>query len=120
MSPAAKSVFIFGAYLIGTGVGLVSMPNGLLGLLGFPASSEVWPRVAGVLVLVLAFYYIQAARHELVAFFRWTVQARAMVFIAFAALVLLHLAPAPLALLGAIDLAAAIWTSLALPSSSAN
>lgn len=118
MSRAAKSVFAFGIYLIAVGVGMVSMPNTALGPLGFPPSTEVWPRVAGVVALVLAYYYLQAARRELTAFFHWTVHARAMVFVAFAALVLLGLAPKPLLALGAVDLLAAIWTGVALRSGS--
>lgn len=116
MSRSALSVFIFGIYLIAVGVALVAIPNTVLGLLGFPASSEIWPRIVGGLALVLAYYYIQAARQELTAFFRWTVQARAAVFVLFAAFVLLRLAQVPLLLLGTVDLLAAIWTGLALRS----
>lgn len=114
MSHAARSVFVFGLYLIAVGAGLVAIPNTALGSLGFPPSAEVWPRVVGVLALVLAYYYLQAARRGLTAFFRWTVQARALVFVAFAALVLVGLAPTPLLALGAVDLLAAIWTGVAL------
>ena len=114
MSRSAQSVFVFGLYLIAVGGALVAIPNPVLGLLGFPASSEIWPRIVGVLALVLAFYYIRAARQELTAFFRCTVQARAMVFTLFAAFVLLRLAPMPLLLLGTVDLLAATWTGLAL------
>ncbi len=114
MSRAARSVFVFGLYLIAVGLALIAIPNPLFAVLRLPASTEIWPRVVGVLALVLAYYYIQAARHELTAFFRWTVTARVMVFVVFGAFVLLGVAPAPLALLGAVDLAAAIWTALAL------
>lgn len=117
MSRAARSVFIFGLYLIVVGLGLVAIPNTVLGPLGFPASSEVWPRVVGVLALCLAFYYISAARAGLNGFFRWTVQVRVGVFVVFGLLVLLKLAPAPLALLGTVDLLAALWTGLSLRSS---
>jgi hypothetical protein len=116
MSRSARSVFIFGVYLVAVGLGLVAVPNTLFGVLRLPASTEIWPRVLGVVTLVLAYYYLQAARHELTAFFRWTVTARVAVFVAFAAFVLCGLAPAPLALLGAVDLAAAIWTATALRS----
>ena len=115
MSRSAWSVFVFGLYLVAVGLALVVSPNPLLVLLRFPASGEVWPRVVGVLALVLSYYYVQAARHELTAFFRWTVHARTIVCVAFAALVLLRLAPPPLAVLGAVDLAAAIWTARTLP-----
>ena len=114
MSRPARSIFVFGVYLVAVGLGLVALPNILLALLRFPASHEIWPRVVGVIALVLAYYYLQAARHELAAFFRWTVTARVAVFVAFVAFVLCGLAPAPLALLGAVDLAAAVWTVLAL------
>ena len=116
MSRPARSVFVFGLYLIVVGFALVALPDTLLALLRFPATHEIWPRVVGVVALVLAYYYVQAARHELTAFFRWTVTARVAVFVAFAAFVLFGLAPASLALLGAMDLAAAIWTATALRS----
>jgi len=114
MSRSARSVFVFGVYLVAVGLALIAFPNPLFTLLRLPASHEIWPRVVGVLALVLAHYYIQAARHEVVAFFRWTVSARIMVFVVFTAFVLLGLAPVPLALLGAVDLAAALWTAWAL------
>ena len=114
MSRTARSVFIFGLYLVAVGIALIVFPNPLFTLLRLPASHEIWPRVVGVLALVLAYYYLQAARHEVVAFVRWTVSARILVFIAFTAFVLLGLAPLPLALLGAGDLAAALWTAWAL------
>jgi hypothetical protein len=115
MNPAAKSVFIFSLYLIVVGLGLLIAPNPFLAPLGFPpAADESWLRVLGVLTLCLAAYYCAAARAGLVLFFRWTVFVRAGVFVIFGALVLLHLAPKPLALLGTVDLAAALWTAAAL------
>ncbi|MSU46575.1 MAG: hypothetical protein EXS42_05500 [Lacunisphaera sp.] len=62
MSRAARTVLVFGVYLIVVGVGLVVIPNTVLGPLGFPASHEIWPRVVGVLALCLSYYYIAAAR----------------------------------------------------------
>lgn len=114
MSRAARSVLAFAVYLVAMGLGLIVLPNPLFALLRLPASHEIWPRVVGVLALVLAHYYVQAVRHEVVAFFRWSVSARIMVFVVFSVFVLLGLAPLPLALLGAVDLAAALWTAWAL------
>ena len=116
MSRAAQSVFVFGLYLIVVGLGLVAIPNTVLTPLGFAPSAEFWPRVVGGLTLCLAFYYICAARAGLMMFFRWTVVVRTGVFIVFGALVLLKLAPTPLALLGTVDLLAAMWTAFALRS----
>jgi len=117
MTSAAKSVFVFGIYLVLVGLGLLAAPNAALAPLGFPPAEESWLRVVGVLVLALASYYVLAARAGLTVFFRWTAFIRVGVFVAFAALVLLGRAPRPLVLLGAVDLAAACWTLLALRAS---
>lgn len=114
MNHSARSVLVFGLYLLPVGLGLVAAPNIVLAPLGFPASAEIWPRVVGVLTLALAYYYVQAARGGVTAFFRWSVQVRTAVFVIFGALALLRLAPLPLALLGVVDLMGAAWTALAL------
>lgn len=117
MTSAAKSVFVFSLYLVVVGLGLLIAPNPFLAPLGFPpAADESWLRVLGVLVLCLAAYYCAAARAGLTVFFGWTVWVRTGVFVVFGGLVLLKLAPIPLALLGAVDLAAALWTAAALRS----
>ena len=72
----------------------------------------MWVRVVGVLVLCLAFYYVLAARREMVEFFQWTVRARAFVFVCFAAFSVLKLAVPALALFGCVDLLGAVWTAL--------
>lgn len=118
MGPAAKSVFAFGLYLVVVGAGLVIAPNPFLAPLGFPAASDVsWLRVLGVLVLCLASYYCAAARAGLIPFIRWTVAVRCGVFVIFGVFVVLGLAPKPLAVLGTIDLAAALWTAATLKQS---
>lgn len=117
MSNPAKSVFAFGLYLIGLGAILVVTPNALLALFGFPGTSEVWIRVVGMLLLILAFYDIQAARKELTGFFLWSVYARSSVIVFFIAFVLLGFVSPVLILFGVVDLLGAIWTGLALRSS---
>ena len=119
MSRAAKSLFVFGAYLGGLGVLLLLFPNLLLHLFGVPPTSEVWIRINGMFVVCLAFYYIQAARHELITLIRWTVWARAAVIFCFTAFVLLLGAPKALLLFGLVDLLSATWTFIALKSDAA-
>lgn len=116
MNAPAKSVFVFGLYLVLVGLGLLVAPNATLGPLGFAPSTEVWPRIVGMLTLCLASYYLAAARAGLTPFFQWTVAVRGGVFVVCSALVLLKIAPAPVAVLGTVDLIAAIWTALALRS----
>jgi len=112
MSKVAKSVYVFGLYLLLPGMGFLLIPNVLLPLLGAPTTDEPWIRLTGVLVLALAYYYTQAARQELSEFFPLTVRVRTAVFVVFSGFVLLRLAPPALVLFGVIDLAGAIWTQL--------
>lgn len=118
MSKSATSVLVFGIYLIVIGLGFLFMPNTVLGLFGLPTTTEPWIRVVAMLLLILSYYYIQTARNEDKAFFRFTVHGRASVIVFFLAFVLLNIAPAALILFGVVDLLAAIWTGLALRSES--
>lgn len=117
MSHSARTVFVFGIYLVVLGMILLVMPNFLLGMFMVPSTNEVWIRVAGMLVLFVGFYYILAARKELIDMIRLTVYLRSTVILFFAAFVLLGLACPPLILFGVFDLLGAIWTGLALRSS---
>lgn len=113
MTHAARSVFWFGVYLGVAGGGLLLAPALALGPAGIPVPEEPWARVAGVLALCLAVYYLVAARSGAVAVLRATVPVRAAVALVFAALVGLGLAPAGLLLFAAVDFAGALWTALA-------
>jgi len=111
---ATTSVRVFGIYLLVLGPLLILVPSVVLGPFGIPMPTDVWIRVVGVLATALGTYYFQAARAGLVPFYRATVAMRAFVFVAFLAFALLGLAPAALVLFGAVDLAGAAWTALAL------
>jgi hypothetical protein len=69
-----------------------------------------------MLLSLLAFYYIQAARKSLAEFIQWTVYARASVIVFFVAFVMLGLARPMLLLFALVDLLAATWTELTLRS----
>jgi hypothetical protein len=114
MSKSAKSLFVFSLYLFGLGLVLLLAPNLLFSLFSIPETKEVWIRVAGMLVFILGFYYMHAARNNLTGFFRATLYARCSVILFFAVFVLLDLAPPVLILFGAVDLAGAMWTGLCL------
>ncbi|MGB8646103.1 MAG: hypothetical protein WCF84_12760 [Anaerolineae bacterium] len=116
MSRAARSLLIYGTYLLILSLLLVIAPNLFLGLFGFSLTTEVWLRVAGVLLFYLAIYDIQAARAELTPFFRWSIYTRGSVIFVFIAFVLLGFSGPMLILFGVVDFFAAIWTALALKS----
>lgn len=114
MSKSATSVFLFAIYLYALGLALVLVPNLLLGVFGIPRTDEVWIRVVGVLVLILGYYYSQAARMGLSQFFRLTVVGRSVVLLFFIGLAVARIAPPVLILFGVIDFVAAMWTAAAL------
>jgi hypothetical protein len=116
MSKAARSLFVFGIYLVALGLFLLIAPNTLITLFGLPETHDVWIRVVGMLVFLLSYYAIQATRNEVTEFIRWSVVARAAVIVFFAGFVLADLVKPILLLFGGIDLAAAVWTYFALRS----
>lgn len=116
MRHSAKSVLIFGIYVLLLGIVLVVTPNVLLGVFGLPPTTEAWIRILGVVAGVLGYYYIQAARNGLVPFFRATVYGRTAVLIAFVVFVVLGLAKPTLILFGTVDFLGGVWTGLALRS----
>jgi hypothetical protein len=118
MSRAARSIFAFGLYVLVLGLLLITFPNLVIEPFGFPAAREPWIRVLGVVVVVLGCYYIQAARQEVTAFFRWTIWGRATILGGFTALVLAGLAAPALIAFGTLDAAGALWTALALRAGS--
>jgi hypothetical protein len=114
MSKSARSILLFSIYMFGLGSIMVLSPNFLLKLFFVPETNEVWIRVAGVLVLILGFYYFLASRNDIKLFFKWTVYARSSVVIFFIGFVIFGLAPPVLILFGIVDAAAAYWTNTCL------
>lgn len=119
MSKTATTLYYWSFYLLLLGAVMVIMPNFLLVLFGFPASEEIWPRVIGVLILVLAYFSYQSARGEVIPYFHWSVHARVAVFLIFIVFVILRLTSPAILFFGFIDLLGAAWTYFALRSSSA-
>lgn len=116
MSKAAFTIRAFGIYLIFLGIALVAVPNLLLGMFFMPETNEVWIRVVGLLVFNIGVYYIYAARCEATEFFRASVYARSLVFVAFAIFALTGLAQPMLVGFGAVDFLGGLWTWRALKS----
>lgn len=114
MSKAALSIRWFAVYLFLLGASLIMFPNLMLAIFAFPGTTEVWIRVAGVLVFNIGLYYRAAAPAEQRSFFLATIFARSFVLIAFTAFVILGYARPMLIAIGSIDFAGAIWTLTAL------
>jgi len=114
MSKAARSVYVFGVYLVVAGTGFLLIPNLVLGTLGVPPTTEVWIRVLGLVVTVLGIYYVAAARSGATLYFLVSVWVRSAFLVAMIAFVALGLAPLPLVGFGIVDALGALWTGLSL------
>ena len=114
MSSAARSVYVFGIYLIVIGGILMGSPNTLLSLLGIAPTSEPWIRILGMLVMVIGILDVACARTEQSGFFRTTVYTRTFALICFVVFAATGIAPSILILFGVIDAAGALWTYSAL------
>lgn len=115
MSFAAKTVFAFGIYLVMSGFALTLVPDTVGEIMNMTGEPYL-VRIIGLLMLCFAFLYIQAARHEFRPLFGWTVLLHAGLCVAFAALVALDLAPAPLLSFCLVELIGAAATGWALRS----
>lgn len=118
MTQAARSVYVFGIYLLVLGGILIGSPNTLLRLFGFATTTEPWVHVLGVTVMAIGMLDVASARGEQTRFFRATVWVRVFVFAIFIVFVLVKIAPPVLVVFGLIDAAGALWTHLLLRKSS--
>ena len=114
MSTVARSLVVFGWYLVIFGASLVLAPNLTLSVFGLPPTDEVWIRIVGVLVLIIAYFDVRMAPVDFRPYAWLTVHARTAVFGFMVAFVLAGLVKPVVILVGAIDLAGALWTAAAL------
>lgn len=114
MGPATVSVLVYGIYLVALGIVYILVPNVPLQLFGFQPTSEPWIRVMAAMVVITGYYYVQAARNRLTTFYRWTLHCRSFFPVFTVVMVTTGLVEPMLLPFGAIDLAGAAWTALAL------
>ena len=107
---AETSITVFGLYMVGIGVGLMVVPQGLTTLFGLGTADVGWTRLVGLLATLLGWYYIQASRAAFTPFLRWTIPARLFAALFMGALVGLGEMRPMLLLFAAIDTAGALWT----------
>ena len=114
MSKSAKSVFIYGIYLAINGIMLLLIPNVLIGSLGIEHTSEVWIRLAGIMLMAISVYYFLAAKHEYVPIMKATAYIRFSIIFFFSGFVLLDMVSSSILVISAIDFLGGAWTFLML------
>jgi len=114
MSRPARSLFVFGIYILIVGVALVVIPAPLVSLLRLPPATVGWARVVGLLTIVIGAYDVTGSRAECLTYIRASIPVRFGFAAGTIVLVLLGQMPFTIALLGATDIAGALWTAFAL------
>jgi hypothetical protein len=114
MEHSTVSMLVFSVYMVTLCVITVVSPDYFAALFGLGQPGGLWVRVFGMLMGILAFYYLMAVREVNKSFYRWTVHGRLAVFPTLALFVILGFGPPILLLFGAWDSGCGIWTGLAL------
>ena len=114
MQRTTTTILAWGVYEFAVGATLLLAPNVFLGVLGLPATDEVWIRVAGVLALVIGSFFVQSARAGTLPFYRLSIYVRIGAGLLFAALVIFRLGPPILLLFVLVEWLGAAWTATAL------
>lgn len=114
MNQTALSIFVYSFYLFLMGLGMMIIPNVLLGVFGFESTNEVWIRMLGVFTFTTGIYYFQSSRNQQTAFFSATVIGRIFFFLATLVLVFILNQSKMLILIASVDLIGAIWTGITL------
>ena len=110
MTKSAKTIWIFGIYLLIEGIFLMVAPSWLLSTIGLPEPESVWRIIAGLVVAILGYYYIRNAKENLLPFFHFTVQVRVLQFVFFVGLYVFERGTIALILFSFIEFIAGMWT----------
>jgi hypothetical protein len=114
MSKAARSLFVFGVYVLVVGIAFLAVPETLTSMLKLPAATAGWARMIGLLAVVIGVYDITAARAECLPYVRASIPVRFGFAIGCVLLVVAGQMPVTLLPLAAIDVAGALWTMFVL------
>ena len=109
-SQAALSTLCWGVYLMLNGTSMIVQPNAVLATMGFEPTKDIWIRMAGLLALVLGFFYVQVGRYHFVPFYTWKLIGHSVGIVIMTLFYLQGLAPAPILTLCFSDALAAAWT----------
>ena len=114
MNTATLSIYIWGVYVMVIALLLVFIPGKTLALFGHDNPKDHWIRIAGIFLISLGYFYINAAQNEVITFYHASILARLCGFVGFMGLTVFKLCKPKIILFGIIDVLGAMWTFLAL------
>ncbi len=101
-------------YMLGSGTTLIFAPNFLLGIFGFEPSNDVWIRVFGLLVFVVAGFYYMIAKENYLKLKQFSVYERLVFCSGLVVFVLLGMTKPMLIGFAAFEAFLAIWSHFEL------
>jgi hypothetical protein len=110
MDKSSLTIKVYSFYLFLMGAGMVIIPNTLLSIFGFEATTEIWIRMLGLFTFTTGIYYFYASLYQQVAFYKATVVGRIFFFLMTLVFVFVFQQSPMLAMIGSVDLLGAIWT----------
>jgi uncharacterized membrane protein len=99
------------------GLGMIIIPNLLLGFFGYPETKEIWIRMLGLLAFTTGIYYFHSSAHNQTAFYKATIIGRLFFFLMTIVFVFAFQQSPMLVLIGCFDLFGAFWTYLTFRNS---
>ena len=96
------------------GLGLLFIPNLILGAFGFASTGDIWIRILGLFAFCAGLLYFYCGRTNQTGFFRISVTERIIFFLGMVGIVLFLRANPLLIAIGSVDLFGAIWTALTM------
>ncbi|MFC0213366.1 hypothetical protein ACFFK0_13030 [Paenibacillus chartarius] len=112
MSAIARTVYVFGLYLILLGIALLLVPGWLDALLGVDPEDNGWLRLSGLLAAVTGTLYCGIAVNGSAGLCRLTIVTRIGAAVMLAVLVSLGQLPGSFLVLAWIDAAGGLWTHI--------
>lgn len=109
MSSGARSLAAWAVYVLGLGLFILVLPNTFLSVFQIDETDEVWIRLVGMLLVLLAPYYWLSARYEFTPLMTASIWGRWAIVVI---LVVLAIAEGPwqLALFASVDFLGGLWT----------
>lgn len=114
MKKLINSIYAFGAYILGTGLVLMFLPQALFTALQLADTPNIWVKLLGLALTALGVYYIKAARDSNLEFIKGTITVRIGQFAIVGMLLVQNDGPYILLVISAVELCFGIWSLLLL------
>lgn len=114
MKQSSLSMLVFAVYMAVLCVAFLFFPAPFVMFFGFERPDPLWIRIFGLVLGILAFYYVMAIRERAMRFYYWTFLGRLALLPAYVVFVLAGIAPWIAIAFGIFETGCAIWTGIAL------